>query len=296
VKVAVIGGAGKMGRWLTRYFIKQGHEVAVSDIDREKVGRFAKSLGIKLAESNSEAAKSADLIAICTPINIVPAIIEEILPHLSPSASVMEISSVKSPVIPAMRRIAVRGIRVLSVHPLFGPGVEDPSKERMVLVPISKAESEISFAEHLFPDIEIFAVDAERHDRAMALTLSLTHFINIVLASVLAEENIKELKNLGGTTFTMQLLLSESVMTENPELYASIQMSNPYTIRYLRKFLSKANILMQHISEKEEKKFSEIYNKIHVALSKYENLSDSYEAMYRALNYIRNGGRRRATP
>jgi len=296
MKVSIIGGAGKMGRWLARYFVQQGHDVTISDIDREKARRLARSLRVRLAENNSEAARSADLIAICTPINAVSVVIEEIFADLNPSATVMEISSVKSPVMSAMRKIAVRGIRVLSVHPLFGPGVEDPSKERMALVPISDATSEMSFAEHLFPDIEIVTVDAEEHDRAMALTLSLTHFVNIVLASVLAEENVKELKNLGGTTFTMQLLISESIMTENPGLYASIQMSNPYTIQYLQKFLSKAYTLMRHIEEKDEAKFSELYNEAYVALSEYEDLAGSYEAMYKALKHIRNNRGHKTNP
>jgi len=290
VKVAIIGGAGKMGRWLTRYLIQHEHDVTISDIDRKNAGRFAKSLRIKLFNSNSKAARSADLIAICTPINTVPNVINEILNDLNPSATVMEISSVKFPVISIMRKIALMGIRVLSVHPLFGPGVEDPSGERMALVPIHDAASEISFAKQLFPDIEIISVDIEKHDHAMALTLSLTHFINIVLASVLAEEDVKELKNLGGTTFTMQLLLSESIMTENPGLCASIQMSNPYTVRYIEKFLSEAHRLMRHIREREEKEFSKFYNEAYSALSQYDKLADSYEAMYRALKTIRDSG------
>ena len=291
MKLAVIGGAGKMGRWLTRYFTQHEHEVTISDVDMEKARRLAKSLGIRLTRSNSEAARSADLVALCTPISEVPNVIKEILADLNPSKAVMEISSVKSPVISIMRKIAFRGIRVLSVHPLFGPGVEDPSKERMALVPIRDAASEINLAKQLFPDIEIIAVDAEKHDHAMALTLSLTHFINIALASVLAEENVGELKNLGGTTFTIQLLLSESIMTEDPKLCASIQMSNPYTMKHLEKFLSEAYKLMQHIREKDEKKFSMFYNETYAELSKYENLVDSYKAMYRALKSVRDSSR-----
>ena len=291
MKVAIIGGAGKMGRWFTRYFVHQKHDVTISDIDEVNARRFARSLGIRLSHSNSEAAGSADLIAVCTPITAVPKVIKEILDDLNPSAAVMEISSVKSPVMPIMKKIALMGRRVLSVHPLFGPGVEDPSGERIALVPIHDAASEIDFAKQLFPNLEIILVDLERHDHAMALTLSLTHFINIVLASMLAKENVEELKNLGGTTFTMQLLLSESIMTENPKLCASIQMSNPYTIQHLEKFLSEAYRLMRHIREKEEKKFSRFCNEIYAELSKFENLADSYKAMYRALKSIRNGRR-----
>lgn len=296
MKVAIIGGAGKMGRWFTRYFVQQRHDVTISDIDEVNARRFARSLGIRLSHNNSEAAGSADLIAVCTPITAVPKVIKEILDDLNPSAAVMEISSVKSPVMPIMKKIALVGRRVLSVHPLFGPGVEDPSGERIALVPIYDAASEIDFAKQLFPNLEIILVDLERHDHAMALTLSLTHFINIVLASMLAKENVEELKNLGGTTFTMQLLLSESIMTENPKLCASIQMSNPYTIQYLEKFLSEAYRLMQHVREGEEKEFSKFFNEAYSALSEHERLADSYEAMYRALKTIRNSSGDAANP
>ena len=296
MKVAIIGGAGKMGRWFTRYFIQQEHDVTISDIDEMNARRFAKSLGIRLSRNNSEAAGSADLIAVCTPINTVPSVIKEILGDLNPSAAVMEISSVKSPVIPIMKKIALTGRRVLSIHPLFGPGAEDPFGERMALVPICDATSEIDFAKQLFPSVEIIQVDPEGHDHAMALTLSLTHFINIVLASVLAKENVRELKNLGGTTFTMQLLLSESIMTENPKLCASIQMSNPYTVQYLEKFLSEAHRLMRHIREREEKEFSKFCSEAYSGLSECENLAVSYEAMYRALKAIRNSGGYAANP
>jgi len=296
LKLAVIGGAGKMGRWLTRYFTQHEHEVTISDVDMEKARRLAKSLGIRLTRSNSEAARSADLVALCTPISEVPNVIKEILADLNPSKAVMEISSVKSPVISIMRKIAFRGIRVLSVHPLFGPGVEDPSKERMALVPIRDAASEINLAKQLFPDIEIISVDVEKHDHAMALTLSLTHFINIVFASVLSKENVKDLKILGGTTFAMQLLLSEGVMTEDSRLYASIQMSNPYTIQYLEKFLSESYELARCIRGKDEEKFSKFYNEARSALSECERLADSYEAMYRALKIIRDSSGRTASP
>ena len=286
MKVAVIGGAGKMGRWFARYFVRHKHEVTISDIDMESAAAFSKSLGIELARSNSEAARSADIIVICTPINTVPTVIEGMLEDLNPTMTVVEISSVKFPVISIMRKISLMGIRGLSVHPLFGPGLEDLSGERMALVPIKDETSEIRLAKQLFPDLEIISVDFEKHDHVMALTLSLTHFINIVLASVLSKEDIRELKSLGGTSFKIQLLLSESIMMENSKLCASIQMSNPYTIQYLEMFLSEAHKLMRFIKDGEEEKFINLYEKASSALSEYEDLSDSYEAMYRALKAI----------
>jgi len=286
MKVAVVGGAGRMGRWFARYFVRHKHDVMISDIDMESAAAFSKSLGIELACSNSEAARSADLIVICTPINTVPDVIEGMINSLNPTATLVEISSIKFPVISTMKKIALMGICGLSLHPLFGPGLEDLSGKRMALVPVKDETSEIQLAKQLFPDFEIIPVDFEKHDHIMALTLSLTHFINIVLASVLSKEDLRELKSLGGTSFKIQLLLSESIMTESPKLCASIQMSNPYTSRCLETFLSEAHRLMQYIKHGEEEKFINFYEKASSALSEYEDLSDSYKAMYRALKAI----------
>lgn len=287
MRVAIIGGAGKMGRLFARYFIQRGDEVTISDADKENARRFAEETGIRMARNNMEAAESANLILVCTPIEAVSTVIDEMLKGLSGLAILSEISSVKSPVMPVMRRAARMGMRVLSVHPLFGPGVKDLSGERIAVVPIEDVTSEIDLAKRIFPDMRIVHVDFERHDYVMALTLSLTHFINMVFASVLAEENLRELKSLGGTTFRMQLMLTESVMIEDPGLSASIQISNPYTIRQLQKFLSKAGELMRYIKMGERDKFGEFYDESLSALSRYGDLAGSYEAMYRALRIIR---------
>ena len=134
-----------------------------------------------------------------------------------------------------------------------------------------------------FPSAEVVAVEAEEHDRAMALTLSLPHFLNILFASVMSEEDLVFLKKLGGTTFTLQLALSESVMTESPELYASIQMNDEYIVRYLERFLSKAENVRDWIAGKDAESFTESYRTAQASLSKDEDFSKSYERMYRAL-------------
>jgi len=240
LKVAVIGGAGRMGRWFARYFHNQGHEVILSDVRQEELKAASKSTGAKIAEDNSEAVKNADLIVVSTPIDVTPKVLKETAPELKRSAAVMEISSLKFQVIPVLEKLAKQDVRTLSIHPLFGPGVQNLTEEKIALIPVSDPASELRLASNLFPGVEMIVVDAEEHDRTMALTLSLPHFLNIVFASVISEEDINVLKKLGGTTFTLQLVLSESVMTEDPELYASIQMTNAFTTKYLKKFLSRA--------------------------------------------------------
>jgi len=290
MRVAIIG-AGKMGRWFTEYFIQQGHEVSISDINEKDAKRFAEVMGISFSRSNSEVASSSDLVMICTPIEAVPTVVKEILDYVDPSAPIAEISSVKSPVMLALKKAASSGKLILSLHPLFGPGAEISARERMILVPVSDADSEITLARELFPEMEILPVDLERHDYVMSLTLSLIYYANIALASILAQEDIKELKRLGGTTFKMQLTLSESIMSEDPALCVSIQMNNPYTVRSIERFLSEAYRLLDYIREGNEEKFRSFLKDVRSTLAKSEDMARSYEDMYKALKAIREGRR-----
>ncbi|MFB0551645.1 MAG: prephenate dehydrogenase/arogenate dehydrogenase family protein [Nitrososphaeria archaeon] len=286
MKVAVIGGAGRMGRWFVRHFINQGEEVVVSDIRRSEAESVAKSTGAKVAENNLGAVEKADLVVVSTPIEATPSLLEEISAGLRSSVMVMEISSLKSKVVPVLERIAERGVKTVSVHPLFGPGVQRLAGERVALIPVSDPGSELRSARRLFPEAEIVVVDVEEHDRAMALTLSLPHFLNIAFASVVGEEDLNVLKKLGGTTFALQLVLAEAVMTEDPDLYASIQMGNLYTVECLDRFADKAGMLKEHVARKDVRVFLQFYADVRSSISKDRDFAVAYERMYRALNAL----------
>ncbi|MEM0048954.1 MAG: prephenate dehydrogenase/arogenate dehydrogenase family protein [Candidatus Bathyarchaeia archaeon] len=285
--VAIIGGAGRMGSWFARYFLEHGHEVIISDIRVDKAREVAKSLNVMLSENNIEAAKKADLIFISTPIDVTPKVLTEILPGIRRQAVVAEISSIKSGVLPVLKVVAEQGIRPLSLHPLFGLGAQKLSGEKIALIPVADPIAEKELAEKIFPEATIIPVDCDIHDKAMALTLSLTHFINIIFASVICEEDIGMLKSLGGTTFTLQLILSEAVMSEDPSLYASIQMNNKYATVYLNKLVKKAMDLKDIIENKDHETFIKFYTRIRILLSKDIDFAKAYEKMYNALNALK---------
>jgi prephenate dehydrogenase len=283
MNVTIIGGGGRMGRWLVRHFLSQGHDIRISDIRTVEATAFAESVGVPFSEDNSEAVEDADLTVVSTPITVAPRVLREIASSVKGDSIVAEISSLKSGVVPVLLGMAETHIKPLSIHPLFGPGVKKLEKEKIALIPIGDPSSEVESVSRFFPGAEIVVVEAEEHDRAMALTLCLPHFLNIVFASVMGEEDLVSLKRLGGTTFTLQLTLSESVMTESPELYASIQMNDEYTVRFLDRFLSKAENVRDWIARKDAKSFTEFYSSAQTSLSEDEDFSKSYERMYRAL-------------
>ncbi|MEM1581257.1 MAG: prephenate dehydrogenase/arogenate dehydrogenase family protein [Candidatus Bathyarchaeia archaeon] len=284
--VAIIGGAGKMGMWFAKYFLRRGMNVIISDVKADRAKYAAEHLGVKLAEDNIEAARIADLLLISTPISVTPKVLVEILPELEERTIIVEISSLKSKVLPVLREVAKRGLKILSLHPLFGPGAQEMFGERIALIPVNNQVLEENLAKNFFPEAEIITVDCELHDKVMALTLALTHFVNIAFASVISEEDTRMLRRLGGTTFTLQLTLCEAVISEDPLLYASIQMDNEHVANYLDKFMSRAMKLESIVKEKNFEGFIQFYKITYDMLSKDEDFAAAYNRMYRALRAL----------
>jgi prephenate dehydrogenase len=286
MKIAIIGGAGRMGRWLTRYFTSHGHKITISDIHLDKAKIFAESANVELAHNNFEAAKSADLIVISTPLKITPTVIKEITRYVTKDSIITEICSIKSEVIRVMREIAKLGVRPLSIHPLFGPGARSLQDRRIAIVPVINSKAEVDLAQDLFPEAELVAVEAEEHDRAIAVTLSLVYFLNSVFSWVLSEKDLVFLRKLAGTTFRMQLVLAESIMAEEPTLNTSIQLGNQYAPEILEDFLSKARILKDWITERNTKDFLVLHERIETILNQDPDFSKAYSNMYKILDNL----------
>jgi len=286
MKIAIIGGYGRMGRWFTRYFTAHGHKVVISGVRLHKAKTFAEEAGVDFAKNNVEAVKDVDLVMVSVPIPVAPRVIDEIAPHMKKGAIISEISSLKSGVVKALVEAASLKLRPLSLHPLFGPGAQKLRGRKIAVVPILDSEAENNMAKEIFPEAETVVVNAEEHDRVMALVLSLPHFMNVIFASVIGDENLGTLKRLGGTTFTLQLTLAEGVMTEDPALQATIQMDNKYVSRYLDDFLSKAETVKKWIADKDVEKFTSFCDRVENLLSKDTGFSEAYKKMYEVLEMI----------
>jgi prephenate dehydrogenase len=287
LRIAIIGGAGKMGRWFTRYFASQGHKIVISGVKLDKLKAFAREANVAFADNNAKAVKDADIAIISVPIPATAKLIREVAPNLRKGTVIAEIASLKFGIIEALVEASRLGVIPLSLHPLFGPGAQKLKENKIVVVPVLNSAAEIKLAKRLFQEAEIVVADADEHDRIMALTISLPYFMNIAFASTLGEEDISKLKKFGGTTFAFQLTLTESVMNEDPALNASIQMHSEYAIKYIEAFLSKAENLRKIISEKNQKDFIDFCKEVQGLLSKDTDFFKAYEKEYKAIEAMR---------
>jgi len=66
----------------------------------------------------------------------------------------------------------------------------------------------------------------EEHDRMMAIVLGLPHIVALVAADTLLQlGDFDQFEKIGGTTCKLLLVFADSVLSEDPDLYASLQMN-----------------------------------------------------------------------
>jgi chorismate mutase / prephenate dehydrogenase len=222
-RITVIGGSGKMGAWLCRFFDSQGHRVMVNDI--------VSSTSFPYENDLKRAVSQADVVVVSTPIDSAKETLDKVL-GLKPKGLVMDIVSIKAPIIPSLRAAAEKGMKVCSLHPMFGPDTTSLIYQNLLICDCGSKEG-IEEAHALFDctGAEIHEVKVEEHDKLMSYVLGMSHALNIAFFNALVNSGLtlKELEESASTTFRNQKCTSMRVANENPELYYQIQHVNPHS-------------------------------------------------------------------
>jgi prephenate dehydrogenase len=287
LRVGVIGGAGRMGAWFVRYFTERGLKTIVNDINVDVAKSLATSTGAEFSALSKEALGSLDIVLIAVPIEAMAEVVASVAPKLREGAALVEISSIKSPVMKAMKKALKEGIVPLSLHPLFGPDTGSLESERIVLVPVADEPQELEIAKRLFPEAEIISSGTEEHDRAMAVVLSLTYFVNLAFSGALRDVDIKLVKRLAGTTFTVQLVLAESILGESPELVATLMGSNPFADSYINEFVSWSERIRDDVMG-DGRSFMSLFGSLALSMRRDSEFPLSNERRHKAYRAIRN--------
>ncbi|MBN2240393.1 MAG: prephenate dehydrogenase [Dehalococcoidales bacterium] len=230
MRVAVIGGYGKMGRWFAEFLQKDGKEVVLYGRNPQKLEETGKQYGVETETDLQKAVDGADLVLVSVPIDSFSSIIEDMKPYLSEDQKVLDVTSVKGMPVEVMHR-HLDNVTVLGTHPVFGPGAKSARNQNFILTPTNDTERELAGKVQAYLEEKgglVTVMSPEEHDHLMSVVLGLSHFIAITSAEVLlGYEQLALMKAIGGPTYKVLLTLAESVITEDPELYASIQMNLP---------------------------------------------------------------------
>jgi chorismate mutase / prephenate dehydrogenase len=221
-RALVIGGGGKMGNWFALFLYSQGFEVEIAD------PRPGNSELICVDWKTS--ALAHDYIVVATPMSLTNSILLE-LAQRKPSGVIFDLASLKSPLRSGLKALCDAGLRVTSLHPMFGPDVELLAGRHVVFIDLSAGDA-LQRARALFnPTLAAqIVLDVDEHDRMMAYILGLSHAVNIAFFTAVARSGKRapQLLEVSGTTFAAQFDVARRVSQENPELYYEIQTLNDY--------------------------------------------------------------------
>jgi len=284
MKVAIIGGSGKMGRWFANFLLKDGKDVIITGRNQRKLLEIKQQLGVEVA-TNTEAVKSADAVLISVPIANFEEVVEQIHPYIHPEQVIIDITSIKVFPVEIMHKYIKTGT-TLGVHPMFGPGARDIANHNFVLTPTNEAET--ALAQKIRGYLEtrgarVTVMTPQEHDEMMSVILGLSHFIAIVSAdTLLSLDNLKQLEAIGGSTYKVLLTLAGSVISEEPELYASLQMSLPNMAEIEKLFQEKAKGWVDLVKNKDRLEFVNRMNILKNSLEKGDlDFRKAYENMYK---------------
>ena len=238
-RVTVVGGSGKMGSWFCHFLRENGHKVIVNDIVSSTKFPFENNL--------NRAVSQAEVVVIATPISTCRETLEKVL-ALKPKGLVFDITSIKAPIIPLLEGAVAQGIKICSVHPMFGPDTE-LLLEKNILICDCGSQVAVQEAKELLDGrgATISEVPIHEHDKLMSFVLGMSHAISIAFSNALAKSGVshEELTRASSTTYNHQECTSRKVVGENPDLYYEIQHLNPNTKQVL-------DLLKRSIEEIEE--------------------------------------------
>ena len=270
MKVAIIGGSGKMGRWFASFLLKDGKEVVITGRNEKKLLEAKRQLGVEVA-SNVEAVKWADAVLLSVPIDNFAKVVEQISPYTHPGQAIIDITSIKVSPVETMHKHIKTGV-ALGAHPMFGPGARDIVNQNFVLTPTN--EEETALAQKIGGYLEargarVTMMTPNEHDEMMTVILGLSHFIALVSADTLLSTNkLKQMREISGSTYKVLLTLVENVISEDPDFYASLQMSLPNMAKIEKLFQRSSKTWADLVENKDKQEFIQRMNALRSRFNK----------------------------
>jgi chorismate mutase/prephenate dehydrogenase len=219
----VIGGRGKMGRWTADFLASQGFRITVADPAGEVPG-------YEWVADWQATDLGHDFVVVATPLKAANEALLA-LARRRPPGVVFDLGSLKTPLRKGLAALRDAGVRVTSVHPMFGPDTQLLSGRHVIFIDLGDAGA-LAEARGLFDSTmaDLVVMQLDEHDRLIAFVLGLSHALNIAFFTALAEsgEAAPRLARMSSTTFDAQLEVATRVAAENPELYYEIQSLNAY--------------------------------------------------------------------
>jgi len=284
MRLLILGGTGETGSWFARYFKEKGFDVAIWG-PSGKV-EVAERLGVGYAHDRQKAIEESDIVLVSVLIEKTVEVIREVAPSMRAGSLLMDVTSIKSAPMRAMRTYAPKGVEVLGTHPMFGPTMKSLSGQTIILTPAEgKSGRWLPIIRSLFESdgAHIEILGADEHDETMAVVQALTHFAYIGIGATLNELDfdVERSRKFMSPVYEIMIDFVGRILDQNPELYASIQ-KNPRAMRVRQTFITECMRLCEHADAGDLEGFKQImreaakhYGQTHEALERSDRIINS---------------------
>jgi prephenate dehydrogenase len=208
---------------MAKHLIANGIKVFVTDVvdrtqEAEKIGAEFVSLDCALQNK---------LIILAMPMENLEETLNNIKDKLKPDTVVIDVCSLKIFASELMKKILAKNIQIIGTHPLFGP---QSAKDSIVGMKIALCninakketfEKVIKFCDSL--RLRTIITTPEEHDRQMAVSQALTHFIGQACKKI----NLERVE-LSTKTFDDLMSIVDIIKNDTPKLFNNMQQMNVF--------------------------------------------------------------------
>ncbi len=203
---------------------------------------------IKMAELANVA--QADMVFLLTPISEFEHTCEQIKPLLNAHSIVIDCCSVKVHPVKIMQQVFAPTQPLIATHPLFGPDsvkkTAGLSEHKIVLCPVRCTQEQQQQLEQLLKamGLQVYITTPENHDKQMANSQGLVHFIGRGLAALDLQP-----QEIATPDFQALLNINTMVVNDTWRLFLDMHQYNPYTKQIRKKFIHQLVKLEQAIDD-----------------------------------------------
>jgi len=235
-------GYGRFGRLTVRH-LSPDFDVVVHTRSTDKRDDIA-AAGGRLVSLEEACARK--IVIICVPISAMEQTLGQIAGLLAPDAIVADVCSVKEFPVKWMLRQLPESVDILATHPMFGPdsAARSLAGHKIVLCPerisperYGKIKSWLSGKK-----LNIIETTPAEHDRKIAVSLSLTHFIGRTLAKFGATP-----LDIDTEGYKRLLHILEVVNNDTWQLFEDMHRYNPYAGEKRQGFIDAMTEINHHL-------------------------------------------------
>lgn len=231
MKIGIIG-FGRLGELLTRHFAAE-HEIKVYDTRR--VSARVRAIGAKAAPLAEVCGQ--EVVVPCVPIADFSPLLRRIRGLLRPDALVVDVCSVKEHPVRAMKRLLPRSVEILATHPNFGPdsAAESLSGRQIAVCKVRISPRRYARVKRAFErkGLKLVEMTPREHDRRMASSLVLTHFIGRGLLDYGAKPT-----GIDTEGYKRLLRILQTVQNDSTQLFRDMNRFNAFAPAMRRRLLA----------------------------------------------------------